>query len=101
VTGERRSDALPDIPTVAEAGIAGYEVGAWQAVLAPAATPPAIIARLNREIGAILRDPDTLTAFARQGVDAEPGTPEELAQRIRTDIAKWRDVISNAGIKDQ
>jgi|HubBroStandDraft_6_1064221.scaffolds.fasta_scaffold101521_2 tripartite-type tricarboxylate transporter receptor subunit TctC len=101
VTGERRSDALPDIPTVAEAGIAGYEVGAWQAVLAPAATPPAIVARLNREIGAILRDPDTLTAFARQGVDAEPGTPEELAQRIRTDIAKWRDVISNAGIKDQ
>jgi tripartite-type tricarboxylate transporter receptor subunit TctC len=101
VTGERRSDALPNVPTVAEAGIAGYEVGAWQAVLAPAATPPTIVARLNREIGAILRDPDTLAAFARQGVDAEPGTPEELGQRIRTDIAKWRDVISSAGIKGQ
>jgi tripartite-type tricarboxylate transporter receptor subunit TctC len=101
VTGERRSDALPNVPTVAEAGIAGYEVGAWQAVLAPAATPPTIVARLNREIGAILRDPDTLAAFARQGVDAEPGTPEELGQRIRTDIAKWRDGISSAGIKGQ
>jgi tripartite-type tricarboxylate transporter receptor subunit TctC len=101
VTGERRSDALPDVPTVAEAGVAGYEVGAWQAVLAPAATPPAIVARLNREIGAILRDPDTLAAFARQGVDPEPGTPEELAQRIRADVAKWRDVIASAGIKDQ
>ena len=101
VTGEQRSAALPDIPTVAEAGVAGYEVGAWQAVLAPPATPPAIIARLNREIGAILRDPDTVAAFARQGVDPEPGTPEELARRIRTDVAKWRDVISSAGIKDQ
>jgi tripartite-type tricarboxylate transporter receptor subunit TctC len=67
----------------------------------PSATPPAIIARLNREVRALLKEPETLAAFAQQGVDAEPSTPEELAQRIKADVAKWRDVIAGAGIKAQ
>jgi tripartite-type tricarboxylate transporter receptor subunit TctC len=101
VTGDKRNDAVPEIPTVAEAGVAGYEASLWQALVAPAATPPAIVARLNREVRALLREPDTLAAFAQQGVDAAPGTPEELARRIQTDVAKWRDVIAGAGIKAQ
>jgi tripartite-type tricarboxylate transporter receptor subunit TctC len=99
VTGAKRNDAIPDIPTVAEAGIAGYEASLWQAIVVPSATPRAIVARLNREVRALLMEPDTLAAFAQQGVDAEPSTPEELARRIQVDVAKWRDVIVSAGIK--
>jgi len=101
VTGDKRNDAIADIPTVAEAGIAGYEASLWQAIVVPAATPPAIIARLNREVRTILNEPDTLAAFAKQGVDAQPSTPEELARRIQADVAKWRDVIAGAGIRNQ
>jgi tripartite-type tricarboxylate transporter receptor subunit TctC len=101
VTGDKRNDAVPDIPTVAEAGIAGYEASLWQAIVVPAATPPAIIARLNREVRALLREPATIAAFAQQGVDAQPSTPEELARRIQVDVAKWRDVIAGAGIRNQ
>jgi tripartite-type tricarboxylate transporter receptor subunit TctC len=101
VTGDKRSDALPDIATVAEAGIAGYQASLWQAIVAPAATPAGIVARINREVGAILKDPDTIAAFATQGVDPEPSTPDELARRIRADVEKWRDVIQSAGIHAQ
>jgi tripartite-type tricarboxylate transporter receptor subunit TctC len=101
VTGDKRNDAVPDIPTVAEAGIAGYEASLWQALVVPSATPPVIIARLNREVRALLKEPETLAAFAQQGVDAEPSTPEELAHRIKADVAKWRDVVAGAGIKAQ
>jgi tripartite-type tricarboxylate transporter receptor subunit TctC len=101
VTGAQRNDAIADIPTVAEAGIAGYEASLWQAIVVPAGTSPAIVARLNREVRSLLKEPDTLAAFARQGVDAEPSTPEELARRIQVDVAKWRNVIAGAGIKAQ
>jgi tripartite-type tricarboxylate transporter receptor subunit TctC len=101
VTGDKRNDAIPDIPTVAEAGIPGYEASLWQAIVVPAATPPVIIARLNREVRMLLTEADTLAAFAIQGVDAQPSTPEELARRIQADIAKWHDVIAAAGIKAQ
>jgi tripartite-type tricarboxylate transporter receptor subunit TctC len=101
VTGERRDAAIADIPTVAEAGIPGYEASLWQAIVAPKATPAAIVARLNRETRAILEDPQIVAAFAVQGVDPEASTPEELARRIRADIAKWRDVIVGAGISAQ
>jgi tripartite-type tricarboxylate transporter receptor subunit TctC len=101
VTGDKRNAAVPDIPTVAEAGIAGYEASLWQAIVVPAATPPAIVARLNREVRALLKEPPTIAAFAQQGVDAEPSTPEELARRIQVDVVKWRDVIAGAGIGNQ
>ena len=101
VTGEHRAAVIPDVPTVAEAGIPGYEASLWQAIVAPAATPPAIVARLNRETRAVLEEPQIVAAFAVQGVDPEPSTSEELARRIRTDIVKWRDVIVGAGISAQ
>jgi tripartite-type tricarboxylate transporter receptor subunit TctC len=98
VTGAIRSAALPEVPTIAESGLAGYECTLWQAIVAPAGTPPAIVARLNREVTQALDEPEVRAAFAQQGVDPEPGSPEALAQRIRADAAKWRDVITSAGI---
>jgi tripartite-type tricarboxylate transporter receptor subunit TctC len=89
------------VPTVAEAGLAGYEASLWLAVVAPAATPPAIVARLNREVNEVLASAEGKEALAAQGVDVEPGAPEALTERIRTDTAKWRGVAAKAGIKAQ
>ncbi len=100
VTGAARNPTLPDVPTIAESGLPGYECSLWQAIVAPAATPAAIVARLNREITAILDDGDLRAAFAKQGVDAEPGTPDALGARIRDDVKKWREVITSAGIRE-
>jgi tripartite-type tricarboxylate transporter receptor subunit TctC len=101
VTGAVRNAALPDIPTIAEAGLPGYESSLWQAIVVPAATPAAIVARLNREVVAVLNDASVKEALAKQGVEAESGTPEALATRIRDDVKKWREVITSAGIKAQ
>jgi tripartite-type tricarboxylate transporter receptor subunit TctC len=98
VTGAARNAALPDVPTIAESGIAGYECSLWQAIVAPAGTPAAIVARLNREVNAALNDPTVRAAFAKQGVEPEGGSPEALATRIRSDVTKWRDVMASAGI---
>jgi tripartite-type tricarboxylate transporter receptor subunit TctC len=98
VTGAKRNAALPDVPTIAESGIAGYECSLWQAMVAPAGTPAAIIARLNREVNAVLNEPEVRAAFAKQGVEPEGGSPESLAARIRADVSKWRDVMATAGI---
>ena len=99
VTGAERNAALPDVPTIAESGLAGYECSLWQAIVAPAATSPAIIARLNREIGAVLADPDVRAAFAKHGVEPEASSPAALGARIRADLLKWREVITTAGIR--
>ena len=99
VTSTARSAVLPDVPTMAEAGLTGYESSLWQAFVAPAATPKVIIARLNREISAVLDDAGVREALNKQGVVPEPGSSEALAERIRADVAKWRDVITSAGIK--
>ena len=99
VTGATRNPTLPDVPTIAESGLPGYESSLWQAIVAPAGTPAAIVARLNRETVAVLNDPEILAAFAKHGVEAVPGTPEALAARIRDDVKKWRDVVTSAGIK--
>jgi tripartite-type tricarboxylate transporter receptor subunit TctC len=99
VTGAVRNAALPDVPTIAESGLPGYESSLWQAIVAPAGTPAAIVARLNRETIAVLNDPDIRAAFAKHGVEPEPGSPDALAVRIREDVKKWRDVVNSAGIK--
>jgi tripartite-type tricarboxylate transporter receptor subunit TctC len=100
VTGAVRNHTLPDVPTIAESGLSGYECSLWQAIVAPAATPPAIVARLNRETAAVLGDPDVRAAFAKHGVEPEPGSPEALGARIRDDVKKWREVIASAGIRE-
>jgi tripartite-type tricarboxylate transporter receptor subunit TctC len=99
VTGAERNPALPDVPTIAESGLPGYECSLWQAIVAPAATSAAIVTRLNREVTAVLNDPEVRAAFAKHGVEPEPGSPEALGARIRDDVQKWRDVITGAGIR--
>jgi tripartite-type tricarboxylate transporter receptor subunit TctC len=100
VTGAARNATLPDVPTIAESGLPGYECSLWQAMVAPAATSPTIIARLNRELTAILNDPEVRATFAKHGVEPEPSSPEVLGARIRDDVTKWREVIVSAGIRE-
>jgi len=98
-SGKTRVAALPEVPTVAESGLAGYEASLWVALVAPAATRPAITVRINRELNEILRSADAREALQAQGVEPEPGPPEVLAERIRIDIEKWRGVVAKAGIR--
>ena len=99
VTSATRSSALPNVPTMAEAGLPGYEVMGWNGLLAPAGTPKLVIARLNAEIVRILRSPEVMSTLNAQGVDVVGGTPEEFASAIRNDIAKWAQIIKQAGIR--
>ncbi len=99
IASAQRSALLPEIPTIAEAGLPGYEASLWMAVVAPAGTAPAIVTRLSREIAAALGSAEGRDAMVKQGVDVETTTPDGLAARIRDEIAKWRGVIASAGIK--
>jgi tripartite-type tricarboxylate transporter receptor subunit TctC len=101
VSGAKRVTALPDVPTVAEQGIAGYEAALWISFVLPAATPAAIAARLNREVTEVLSSAEGREALVAQGVEPEPGPPDALTARIRTDMEKWRKVIDQAGIKPE
>jgi tripartite-type tricarboxylate transporter receptor subunit TctC len=101
VTGAQRSAVLGDVPTVAESGLPGYESVLWQALYAPAGTPPPIVTRLNSEMNAVLHDAAAVDALAKLGVEAQPGTPQQLADRISADLKKWREVIVSAGITPQ
>jgi len=101
VTGMQRSPELPDVPTVHEAGLPGYEVNPWYGMLAPAGTPRDIVARLNAEIARIVRLPEISRQFAAQGVEAAASTPEEFAAIIRADLAKWGKVIREIGVRGE
>jgi tripartite-type tricarboxylate transporter receptor subunit TctC len=89
ITSAKRSKTNPQLPTVSEAGLPGYQADVWYGVLVPARTPSEIVQRLNREINAILRTPDFLQKAATQGADVIGGTPAELGALMRTDLAKW------------
>jgi tripartite-type tricarboxylate transporter receptor subunit TctC len=99
VTSAKRTDSLPNVPTVAETLLPGFDSSLWLGFAAPMGTPQPIIHRLNREIGEILSDPSMRAAFAQHGVDAEFGPPEQLGARIRGDIAKYQAVVAKAGIQ--
>ncbi len=101
VTGEARNPALPDVPTVVEAGVADYVVTGWNAVYTHAGVPDAVVERLNREIAAVTALPDIQMRFAELGVEARSSTPEEIQQRLLADIAKWRDVMVAANLAGQ
>jgi tripartite-type tricarboxylate transporter receptor subunit TctC len=100
ITGAIRNAALPDVPTIAESGLPGYEASLWQGYVMPAGTPGAIIAKANREVTAALNDPAVRAALTEQGVEPEPGPPQALGDRMRADVAKWHDVIVSAGIHE-
>jgi tripartite-type tricarboxylate transporter receptor subunit TctC len=98
-TSAKRSDALPDVPTVAESGVPGYEASQWYGVLVPRGTPPAIVDRLNREIVAIMNDADVKARLAREGSVAIGDTPQEFASHLRAEIAKWSRVVKVSGAR--
>jgi tripartite-type tricarboxylate transporter receptor subunit TctC len=98
VTGKKRVEALPDTPTMAEAGVPGYDATLWFALVAPAKFPAGLAGRLNHEVAEVLDAPDMKELLAQQGLLAEAGPPELLTAQIRGDIAKWREVIAKAGI---
>jgi len=98
-SGSIRSSVLAEVPTVAEAGIAGYEASLWVSLVVPPATSPAIITRLNHEVNAILASAEGKEALIAQGMEPDPGPPEAVTARIRADTVKWRDVAVKAGIR--
>jgi tripartite-type tricarboxylate transporter receptor subunit TctC len=99
VTSQSRVPALPDVPTMAEAGLPGYEAVLWMALVMPAHTPPEIVARLNKETRAAIADPAVQKALAGQVLVPRSSTPQELGDRIRADISKWHQIAVEAGIK--
>ena len=98
-TGKQRLASLPEVQTIAEAGLPGAEVLIWYGVVAPAATPKEIVGRLNREIVKAMSMPDVRDRFLQQGADPESSSPEQFAQLIRDEVARWGKVIRSAGIK--
>jgi tripartite-type tricarboxylate transporter receptor subunit TctC len=99
VTGAKRAREFPQLPTIAEAGVAGYDLTPWYAAFAPHGTPAPIVKLLNAEINAYLQLPDVQAAFAAQGLEPAGGTPERLNQLLRAEIKKWSQVIKDANIK--
>jgi tripartite-type tricarboxylate transporter receptor subunit TctC len=101
VTFDHRFPGLPDVPTIAEEGVAGYEASAWNALAAPAKTPRAIIERLNKEIRTAVAAPDLRQRLQDLGVDVSASTPEELRSHLVSEMAKWKVVIERAHIEKQ
>jgi tripartite-type tricarboxylate transporter receptor subunit TctC len=98
-SGPKRFPSLPDVPTVEEAGIKGYEVTSWNGVFAPKGTRPDVIATLNNALAEVLALPDINARFLDLGVVAKPSSPEQLMALLKADIAKWAEVIEKAGIE--
>ncbi len=101
ITTATRSRALPDIPTIAESGVPGYEAVQWSGLLAPAATSPARIARLHREVTAILRTNEIKDRLAADSAEIVAGSPEQFAEFLRAEMVKWASVVKAAGIKPE
>lgn len=97
-TGLKRTPTLPDVPTFIEQGYANFDAVLWQGIAAPAGTPPAIVARLNREMTAVLNMPEVRKALLEHGFEAEPGPPEAMLTRLKDDIVKWRAVVQKAKV---
>jgi tripartite-type tricarboxylate transporter receptor subunit TctC len=98
-TGLERASATPELPTIAESGLPGFETSVWFGLLAPAATPREIIERLSRETARVLAGADIKTQFAVQGIDTMSATPEQFADYVRQETAKWARVVQASGAK--
>lgn len=99
VSSGRRLALVPDIPTVAESGMPGFDVSAWFGLIAPMGTPQAVVGRLNQELNNVLRDPEMVVWFTNMGAETSPGSPADFAAFIRAETEKWRKVIASAGIQ--
>jgi tripartite-type tricarboxylate transporter receptor subunit TctC len=101
ITGSKRSVAAPDIPTLAEAGLPGYEAYGWHGIFAPAATPPQLVAFLNKEIVAILQDPKNKAVFEKQGAEIVANTPEQFRAYLKGDFEKWHKLFDEVRIQPE
>jgi tripartite-type tricarboxylate transporter receptor subunit TctC len=99
VTTAKRSALLPDLPTIAEGGLPGYEANNWYGLVAPAKTPAAIIERLNRDVVKVLNMPNVKEQLFRSGLDVSPSTPKEFGAYIKSEMAKWSKVVKASGAK--
>ena len=99
ITSAKRSISLPEVPTIAESGVPGYETTQWSAILAPAHTPRAVVTKLHAEVNRALKRDDVRQQLANLGVEPVGGTPEDFATYLRADIAKWTRLIKETGLR--
>jgi tripartite-type tricarboxylate transporter receptor subunit TctC len=97
MTGTKRSPLVPDLPTIAESGLPGYEITQWWGLLGPAGLPPAVVTRLNNEMNAILKEPEVRQRFASEGAETAPNTPDWFAAYMKAEVAKWAKVVRASG----
>jgi tripartite-type tricarboxylate transporter receptor subunit TctC len=98
VTTAKRAPQLPDVPTLQEAGVPGYDASVWLALLGPAGMPRDIVTRLNTEIGKLMADPETRKTLIDAGVEPTPSTPEEMAEYLQQELTRWGKVVKDADI---
>ncbi len=101
VSALKRSAAIPEVPTISEAGVSGYESGSWFGFLAPARTPGQIVTKLRGEIVKVLNLPEVQERLASLGLDPVGNTPQQFSEQIRNDLAKWQKVVQAAGIQPE
>ena len=99
VTDEKRSSVVPDVPTIAESGVAGYRATGWFGIMAPAGTPREIVERLNAEFNKALRAPELVEFMRNEGAELAGGTPQDFRAHLRAEVERWGSVIKSAGIK--
>jgi tripartite-type tricarboxylate transporter receptor subunit TctC len=99
IAGPRRAQVLPDVPTLKELGVEGVEVDQWYGLFAPAKTPKELITKLNQALNKTLADPEIIKRIEGHGADVESSTPEQLADLVKTDLAKWRGVVQRAKLE--
>lgn len=99
VAGSKRSPVLPDVPTMIESGVPGFEVNSWYGLLAPAKTPKAIVDRLQKEVAAVLALPEVRERYLKGGFEPVGNKPEEFGQQIKADLARWSKVVKDANIR--
>ena len=97
VTSAKRSAAVPDLPTIAESGVRGFDVNPWFGVLAPAGTPIPVVRQINADVAAVLKDQEAKTRLSAQGADPLVTTPEKFLEMLRADIVKWGAVVKESG----
>ena len=99
VTSRQRSSVVPEVPTIAEAGLPGYEATTWYGLLAPASTAPTIVNKLQREVDEVLRQPDMREKLLAQGLESVGNKPSEFSAIIAAELIKWSKVVAAAGVK--
>jgi tripartite-type tricarboxylate transporter receptor subunit TctC len=99
VSSAQRIPALPDVPTVAENGLPGFEADQWYGLVAPAGTPAAVVSRINAEVNRALVQADVAEQFSREGAVAQPGTPQSFGDLIRREIPRWAEVVKAGNVK--